>query len=167
MYTASAAATVAVQGPLDQHVRATTGAATTGAALRPIFMRVRRSILRSFEAVAQWGFLQLMLVFLCFFCERLSIAYITNPWAPVEENTGPHRVTNKKHFTPWKSWKQDSAWNRSPNLPDTGLRKPLRANRRLSQSQQLRGEHGQSGNQVLSCVRLRGQLGPAQAVKAV
>ena len=28
--------------------------------------------------------------------ERLPIAYITNPWAPVEETTGPHRVTMEK-----------------------------------------------------------------------
>ena len=32
----------------------------------------------------------------CIFSERLSIAYITNPWAPVDETTGPHRVTMKK-----------------------------------------------------------------------
>ena len=30
---------------------------------------------------------------LCFFSERLSIAYITNPWAPVKWITAPHRVT--------------------------------------------------------------------------
>ena len=29
----------------------------------------------------------------CLLSERLSIAYITNPWAPVNEFTGPHRVT--------------------------------------------------------------------------
>ena len=31
----------------------------------------------------------------CHLSERLSIAQITNPWAPVEETTGPHRVANK------------------------------------------------------------------------
>ena len=36
-----------------------------------------------------WG------AFVIFFSERLSIAYSTNPWAQVEETTGPQRVTNK------------------------------------------------------------------------
>ena len=35
-----------------------------------------------------------MLTLFCAFSERLSIAFITNRWAPVEETTGPRRVTN-------------------------------------------------------------------------
>ena len=35
---------------------------------------------------------------LLFFSERLSLAYITNPRAPVEETTGLHRVDNKKEI---------------------------------------------------------------------
>ena len=31
--------------------------------------------------------------FLCVLSERLSKAYITNPWAPAKCITGPHRVT--------------------------------------------------------------------------
>ena len=38
----------------------------------------------------------IILVDFVFVSERLSIAYITNPWAPMEETTGPRRVTNKQ-----------------------------------------------------------------------
>ena len=39
---------------------------------------------------------QLCLRHSSFFSARLPIACITNPWAPVEEMTGPRRVTIKK-----------------------------------------------------------------------
>ena len=31
-----------------------------------------------------------------FLYERLSIACVANPWPPVEETAGPHRVTNQQ-----------------------------------------------------------------------
>ena len=39
------------------------------------------------------AFRQSFFLFVVFLTERLSIAYITNPWAPVKWTTGPHRVT--------------------------------------------------------------------------